>query len=133
MEKSTLIALGLFVLIIVGGVTIFSSNDDATVTGGVVSGASELSGVERGGMRHVSIDAEWFEFNPDVIRVKQGEDVMLMINNLDVTHGINIPELGLSGNSMISFTADKKGEFDFYCDNFCGKGHKGMVGKIIVE
>mgnify|MGYP001950936036 FL=1 len=84
-------------------------------------------------VRSISIDAKWFEFNPNEIIVNQGEKVEITINNLDVDHGITIPELGLSGNNFVSFTADKKGEFMFYCDNFCGEGHKDMIGKIVVE
>lgn len=84
-------------------------------------------------VREISIDAKRFEFNPRTITVKEGEKIKLTINNLDTTHGINIPDLGVSGFNSLEFTADKKGEFTFYCNNFCGSGHDAMQGKIIVE
>jgi len=71
--------------------------------------------------------------NPRTITVKEGEKIKLTINNLDTTHGINIPDLGVSGRNIVEFTADKKGEYTFYCANFCGSGHSAMQGKIIVE
>jgi len=81
----------------------------------------------------ISIDAKRFEYSPEVITVQEGDLVKLTINNQDTTHGINIPDLGVSGRNTVEFTADEKGEFTFYCDNYCGSGHSGMSGKIIVE
>jgi len=133
MERSTKIGLGIFLLIVVGGIFFVNSNKEATVTGRTVqAGGGGLSGQISGDMRHVTIDARRFDFGPE-IRVKHGEEIMLMINNIDTTHGIRIPGLGVGGNNRISFTADKKGEFDFYCNTYCGVGHAGMTGKIIVE
>jgi cytochrome c oxidase subunit II len=133
MEKSTLVGLSIFVIILVVGLFVFNSNNGNGVMKNGINEDTEVSRMEGGGMRHVQIDATWFEFNPNVIRIKQGEEVMIMINNLDVDHGINIPALGLRGNSIIAFTAHTKGEFDFFCDNFCGEGHRDMVGKLIIE
>ena len=124
MEQSTKIGIGIILIIILGG---FWFTSDNSPTGNVIQ--ENIAGTTR----HIVVDAKWFEFNPNEIRVKQGENIMLMINNLDVDHGITIPELGVSGNDMVVFTADKKGEFLFYCNNFCGTGHSEMVGKIIVE
>ena len=84
-------------------------------------------------VREISIDARRFNFNPGTITVKKGEKIKLTINNLDTTHGINIPDLGVSGKDSLEFTADTKGEFTFYCNNFCGSGHSAMQGKLIVE
>jgi len=124
MDPSTKIGVGIILLILLGG---FWFTSDNSPTGNVIGGDVA------GSMRHIVVDATWFEFNPNEIRVKQGEDIMIMINNIDVDHGITIPALGVRGNNVVTFTADKKGEFDFYCDNFCGTGHRDMVGKIIVE
>jgi len=133
MEKSTKIGLGLFLLVILGGYFFFNSDSDSTITGNVVqAGIGDFSGTLSGNTRHINIDAKRWDFGED-IRVKQGEDVMLMINNIDTTHGIFIPELNVRGNNVVTFTADTKGEFEFFCNTFCGSGHKGMTGKIIVE
>ncbi len=115
MEKSTYIGLGLFVTIIAVGLILFNLKDEGEVG------------------RTIQIDAKWFDFNPNEIRLKQGEDVTIQINNIDAMHGITIPALGVRGDDMIKFRADEKGEFEFYCNNFCGEGHSDMIGKIIVE
>lgn len=116
MEKSTYIALAIFTLVIITGLIWFNSDDESKIS-----------------ERIIQVGAKWFEFNPNEIKVKQGEQVTLVINNMDVDHGINIPELGISGNDVVKFTPDKKGELTFYCNNFCGVNHEEMIGKIIVE
>jgi len=83
--------------------------------------------------KEFKIDAYKFYFSPDVIAVKQGDKVKITVNNADVPHGIKIPDLGLSGNETIEFTADKAGEFTWYCNVYCGEGHQKMQGRLIVE
>ena len=55
------------------------------------------------------------------------------MDNADITHGINIPELGISGNDVIEFTAGTTGEFTWYCNNYCGSGHMSMSGTLVVK
>jgi cytochrome c oxidase subunit 2 len=65
--------------------------------------------------------------------------VKLSIKSTDVSHGFSLPEFGvaetLSPNSTVNvqFTASKTGTFSFFCTVFCGAGHGGMNGKLIVE
>ena len=79
-----------------------------------------------------SIDAKRWQFTPDIIRVKKGQNVKIIINNIDTVHGINLPEFNAIGDDSIEFLADKTGEFSFFCKNFCGEGHSSMTGKIII-
>jgi len=131
MEKSTKIGFGIMVVIVIVGLFFVSSgNSGGGITGNVVG---VDSGQVAGNMRHITIDAKRFEFDPGVIRVKQGEDIMLMINNADTLHGISIPALGVSGRDSVNFKATEKGEYTFYCANFCGHGHESMRGTIIIE
>ncbi len=80
----------------------------------------------------ISVDAKRWQFTPDIIRIKKGQIVKIIINNTDTIHGINLPDFNAAGDNSIEFTADKTGEFTFFCKNFCGEGHKNMTGKIIV-
>lgn len=84
--------------------------------------------------RIVEVSAVRFEFTPSVILAKQGEKVLIKIDNTDTVHNIFIPELDQFENSR-EFLLDtsKKGEFEFNCANFCGEGHLTMTGKIIIE
>ncbi len=84
-------------------------------------------------IQEFNIEAFKFEYSPNIIKVKQGERVRININNLDTVHGITIPDLGINGKDTIKFIAEEKGEFTWYCNNYCGGGHAGMSGKLIVE
>lgn len=80
----------------------------------------------------ISVDAKRWQFTPNIINVKKGQKVKIIINNTDTKHGINLPDFNVAGNDSIEFTADKTGEFIFKCNNYCGDGHGEMQGKIIV-
>ena len=89
----------------------------------------------------VEIDmiARQWDFNQATITVNEGDQVKLNIRSVDVTHGFAIFEFGVSERltpgktTTVEFTADKKGEYTFFCTVLCGKGHNGMRGKLIVE
>ena len=52
--------------------------------------------------------------------------------------GFFAPELGLRAviipgtPALVHYTPDKVGTFPFLCDIFCGEGHEGMSGQIVV-
>lgn len=96
---------------------------------GSISGFTIGKGVDR----EITVDAKMFEFNPSVIKVKEGERIRLKVNSLDVEHSIYIPELEIHVHGEEVFVADKKGEFEFYCHSYCGSGHEAMKGVLIVE
>ncbi len=90
-------------------------------------------------VKEFQITASQWVFEPNTITVKQGDAVRLLIKSIDVTHGFNIPDYGIDeeltpGNvTIVEFVADKPGEFTFFCSIFCGIGHAGMNGKLIVS
>src|SRR3989338_8637284 len=74
-----------------------------------------------------------WSFEPSEIKVKQGAKVKLLITTPDddVDHAISIPEFNVNKvmlkkgtTETVQFTADKKGEFSFFCSLYCGEGHK---------
>ena len=91
------------------------------------------------GVKEIRMTAKKYEYDPGVITVKQGEHVRLIITALDHDHGFkidayHIDELLKKGEQgMIEFTANESGTFPFQCSHFCGLGHKGMKGELIVE
>jgi cytochrome c oxidase subunit 2 len=93
----------------------------------------EINSVQDQNVKEIKIDAERFNFSPDVIELEKGKKVRLVINNQDTLHGIVIPDLGVNGNNNIEFTPNETGTFPFYCSNYCGNGHSGMSGSIIVK
>jgi cytochrome c oxidase subunit II len=88
--------------------------------------------------QHVSLLAMKFDYLPDTVTVKKGRPVVLELSALDRLHGFDVPALHLRADiapgppTILRFTPEKAGSFAFHCDNFCGDGHEGMVGRIIV-
>ena len=106
--------------------TSFSINHDGDgISGNVIKTDSPT--------KVITIKAQRFQYTPGIIRVKKGEHVKIIIDNTDTTHGIVIPDLGISGIDYVEFTADKSGTFEFRCPTPCGKGHLGMKGTLIVD
>ena len=89
--------------------------------------------------RTIKMTAELWKFTPNVIRVKQGENVTLAIAGVSGTHGISVPELGINatiiqGNTVsVNIPTGKTGIFDFSCSIQCGSGHSDMKGQIVIE
>jgi cytochrome c oxidase subunit II len=87
----------------------------------------------------IKITARKFDYEPGEIHLRVGEPVVLELTSRDVTHGFNIPDLGLRADlkegqtARVRIVPQKKGTFEFHCDNFCGVRHEEMNGSIVVE
>jgi len=88
----------------------------------------------------IKITAKKFEYSPNEIRIKTGVPVVLEFTSLDRVHGFTVPDLGgirltiePGKQNRITILAPKAGTYEFHCDLFCGDGHEGMTGTIIVE
>lgn len=79
-----------------------------------------------------------YGFSPQTITVKQGDMVMIQLVSDDSPHTFTIDELGVNQeftwgkDASVTFTASRKGTFQYYCSV---PGHKegGMIGSLIVE
>jgi cytochrome c oxidase subunit 2 len=85
------------------------------------------------------ITASRFEFQPDTIEVTQGDRVKVTLHSADTKHGFAIAELKVKtaipkgGAPVVAeFVADKPGTFQIKCSEYCGPGHKTMMGTIVV-
>ena len=87
----------------------------------------------------IEMQAQHYEFIPEVVKVKVGTLVNLRITALDGIHGFALGAFGIDERieegetKTIEFYASKAGEYSFHCSHFCGLGHLGMNGKVIVE
>ncbi|HHY60249.1 MAG TPA: 4Fe-4S binding protein [Clostridia bacterium] len=89
----------------------------------------------------INITARQFEYEPNVIKVRQGDLVRLNLIAEDVTHGLYIEEYDLFLEDQpqdpvyatVEFVADKTGTFPFRCSVVCGPMHPFMVGRLVVE
>ena len=89
--------------------------------------------------RVIAVTAKRFVWIPDEIAVKQGETIQLEFTAPEVVMGFYCPELNLrqmiipGQKPTVRWTAERAGKFDFVCDVFCGDGHEGMAGRIVVS
>jgi len=104
----------------------------------------------------INMTAKKYEFNPSPVHVKKGTKVQLRVTSLDRTHGLKInvyPDGGSTkgdpglvftspqdcwsvakGQTVtIEFVAKTPGSYPFKCCKFCGFGHMGMKGLIVVD
>lgn len=87
----------------------------------------------------INMTGDNFRFDPDEIRVKEGDKVRVVLTSVDMPHDFNVDELLVDGSigqagetTQVEFTATKIGEFEFYCS--VGQHRvNGMVGTLIVE
>jgi cytochrome c oxidase subunit 2 len=91
------------------------------------------------GQYEVYMLAQIWSFTPREIRVPAGSTVTLYATSKDVIHGFllegtDINIMLIPGQvSQATFRLEKPGEYRFICHEYCGIGHQGMTGKIIVE
>ncbi len=105
---------------------------------GVLSAALGTAAVAKPKPRVVRVKAKRFVFMPNRIALKKGEPVAFELTTEDVFMGMNIPDFGVRSDivpgkkMLLTFTPDKTGAFTFVCDVFCGDGHEGMSGELVV-
>ena len=86
----------------------------------------------------IPVVARKFVFLPNEITLKRGESVVLEFTAVEVVMGFSIPELKLRTDiipgqpARLRLVPEREGSFDFLCDIFCGDGHEGMNGRLIV-
>ncbi len=96
-----------------------------------------VSGV--GNTKEFYVTSIMWEFYPQNITVQKGDRVIIHLTSMDTLHGFYNADWNLTATaftnqtSTIEFTADKLGEFEFYCTFYCGIGHFDMKGYIKVE
>lgn len=85
-----------------------------------------------------TVVARMWLFQPETITVPVGSTVTFQFASPDVIHGVKIIDTGINvmvipGQvSTVSQTFDRPGEFLMVCHEYCGTGHQGMSGKIVV-
>ena len=110
---------------------------------GCMSGrfADTLQGVDKAALPHrsFSMTAERYEFDPEELHVEAGTLVTLTITSIDDVHGFELPDWDIDVRLdpdtpvTVEFFAPEPGTYEFHCSHFCGMGHFGMNGRIVVE
>ena len=106
---------------------------------GIVAQEAKDEGTLTGGVHEIQVTLRKYEFGPSSLRVRKGEKVRLILLAVDHDHGFKLDEFEINQKlrkgttTIIEFTADKAGTFQFRCSNVCGLGHRNMKGKLVVE
>jgi nitrous-oxide reductase len=108
--------------------------------------AIELGGAKverRGNTVEIWMTAVRSHFNPDIIRVRQGDRVIIHVTSVeqsrDATHGFAISMYNIQASlepgetTTFDFIADRPGAYNFYCTEFCSALHLEMAGWLLVE
>jgi cytochrome c oxidase subunit 2 len=126
------------------------------VAAGLMAISTRHARAAQGAVQEIAVSAKKFDFTPGEIHVKQGAQVRLEVTPTDREHGFELqvypegsdkmgdPGLKVSGDNpsykipqgqtqTIEFTAVRAGTYDFKCIVYCGSGHHGMKGTIVVE
>jgi len=94
---------------------------------------------EDASLKVIPLVARKWSFDPSTITLKKGEPVILEITSEDVHHGFNLSAFGARADVVpgqkvrLKVAPDKTGTFEFHCDYYCGSGHEGMEGQVVVE
>ena len=97
--------------------------------------------LDRSSVRAVTVEmsARSYEYSPDTVRVPARTLLKLRITATDGTHGFALSAFGIDERlekgvtKEIELYAAETGEYPFHCSHFCGMGHFGMDGLLIVE
>jgi cytochrome c oxidase subunit II len=90
--------------------------------------------------REVKLTAKKYEFSPNTVEVTTGTRIIFKITALDREHGFEIADIKDScvkikkgETATVEYLAEKAGTVEFRCCVYCGIGHHGMKGKIVVR
>jgi cytochrome c oxidase subunit 2 len=96
--------------------------------------------VDRGnGEVEVVMLAQTWLFTPSEVRVPVGSKVTFRITSPDVTHGFLIENTDINAMAVpgqiteVTYTFKEPGEHLIICHEYCGIGHHGMYGRVVVE
>ncbi len=90
-------------------------------------------------VKTIEVEAGSYYYKPNIITVKKGGKVKIIMRSVSLVHDFVIDELNVKmplvkngDTGTVEFTADKLGTFEYYCS--VGQHRQlGMVGKLIVE
>jgi nitrosocyanin len=149
MNKNMLLASGaVVVVVLVGGFLLMNKSGAPAAapsestpamekTGSVT--ASPVDAMTAGSTKTFSVESSSFKFTPAEITVKKGDTVKITFTNKELLHNFSLDEFNVKTGQLaagksetVTFTADKTGTFEYYC-NVGSHRSMGMVGKLIVE
>jgi cytochrome c oxidase subunit 2 len=109
------------------------------VTLAFIAGASPAPAADAP-VKTFEVAASRYKFDPERLEVDEGDRVVLKLRSLDVAHGLAVKEFKAQaaipkGGEVVTveFVASKAGTYVIECSEYCGRGHKGMKGQLVVH
>jgi cytochrome c oxidase subunit 2 len=148
MVNSKIIAVTVASAVVIAALAYFAASQNETremFGAGVQNASSCIKGdyVADPGRQNVEIEMNAYQwrFSYCHITVYEGQSVTISLQSLDVPHGFSIdgyPEVGNvfvnpQASSKVTFTANKLGEYVYYCTVFCGEGHPLHKGLLKIQ
>lgn len=91
-------------------------------------------------IKEVKLTAKKYEYSPNTVEVNAGTRIVFRITALDREHGFEIAgakdgcvKIKKGETAKVEYLAEKAGTVEFKCCVFCGMGHGGMKGKIVIH
>jgi len=91
-------------------------------------------------VKEIELTAKKYEFSMKKVEVPLNTVVRFKITALDREHGFEVEdvkdsciEIPKGETKTFEYKATKAGTFKFKCCHFCGLGHSGMKGELIVK
>ena len=122
--------------------TVWTSHARVALSAVAVAAAAAAAGAQPAPPppRAIDVVAADSKFEPEVIQVAEGEQVVLKAHTTDgKNHGLAIKELSVkaalpkTGEVVpIEFTAGKAGTYTIRCSVYCGRGHSRMRARLVV-
>lgn len=137
MNKNVIFYAFIVILILVGifGKRFLDRQNKPSVLETVNSNSEQNAAFKQG---YTTVRGFNYGYSPKIINVKQGETVKLNLISDDSVHTFTVDELDVDQQftygkeTQTTFTASKKGVFQFYC---AVPGHRenGMAGTLVIE
>ena len=90
--------------------------------------------------KEIQMTAKKYDFSPNTVEVSAGTRIIFKITAEDREHGFQIAgvkdgcvKIKKGETATVGYLAEKAGTVEFKCCVFCGMGHGGMKGKIVVR
>jgi cytochrome c oxidase subunit 2 len=131
--------LVVLVLLVGGGFWYYQSKYMTPSTNTTLASGEPVM-VEAEGVKAFTLDAADYKYTPNEIRVKKGDKVKITVTTSEdkMKHNFTVDEYGIESDNAekgkpitFEFTADKVGEFEFYCSIYDHR-EKGQKGTLIV-
>ncbi|HIH31754.1 TPA: hypothetical protein HA235_03540 [Candidatus Woesearchaeota archaeon] len=125
-----------------GGQDYISSNNGNTVgnTNTQTTQPNTTTNTQTNNIKTINIVGYNFGFDVTGPQINKGDNVKIIFSVTSGTHGLAIPGLNVDTapispgqEKVLEFTADKSGTYDFYCNTYCGSGHREMTGTLVIN